>query len=112
MSDLLAYLRSAFNPDGPQARNFDARWNLLLSAEVLALDELDEFSATEWATERLMRLIDERWRSMGDRLTLLATNAPVSRLPAKVASRLADGRGSVVEMGGRDLRPMQGWGDR
>lgn len=109
MSDLLAYLRSAFNPKRPQARNFDASWNLLLSAEVLAVDELDEFSTTEWATERLMRLIDERWRSMGDRLTLLATNAPLARLPPKVASRLSDGRGAVVEIAGKDMRPLQTW---
>ena len=47
---------------------------------MLALDELDEFRQSDWAMERFHRLIDERWRSMEERLTLLATNANMRML--------------------------------
>jgi DNA replication protein DnaC len=108
MTDLLDYLRAAFNPE-QRDMSFEKRWDLLVSAEVLALDELDEFNSTPWAAERFMRLIDERWRNMHTRLTLLATNASLSRLPPKVASRLNDGRASVWTLGGADMRRAEGW---
>jgi hypothetical protein len=95
MTDLLDYLRAAYNPDNREL-SFDSRWDLLVRAEVLALDELDEFNTTPWAMERFLRLIDERWRNMQTRLTLLATNSALSQLPPKVASRLRDGRALVV----------------
>jgi DNA replication protein DnaC len=109
VTDLLDYLRSAFNPNQPPSDTFARRWELLIDVKVLALDELDEFSATAWAEERFQRLIDERWRSMGDKLTLLATNVSLDRLPDKVASRLRDGRASIIHMGGRDMRPVRRW---
>jgi DNA replication protein DnaC len=109
VTDLLDYLRSAFRPENPRALNFDARWMLLLSADVLALDELDEFSSTEWAQERFYRLIDERWLSMSEKLTMLATNSRIADLPPKIASRLSDGRASIVGPGSTDLRPFSRW---
>jgi DNA replication protein DnaC len=108
-TDLLDYLRSAFHPEHPRAENFEQRWDLLISAKVLALDEVDEFSATSWAMERFLRLIDERWRSMHDRLTLMATNVGLERLPPKVASRMRDGRANVVQIEGRDMRGVKRW---
>lgn len=106
VTDLLDYLRAAYNPqaEGP---GFDGRWDLLIKADVLALDELDEFNTTPWAMERFMRLIDERWRRMDEGLTLLATNSRINALPGKVASRLRDGRAVVIEMAGPDMRPYQ-----
>lgn len=107
-TDLLDWLREAFDPhrdtsDGPDL-SFDRRWRLLTTAQVLAIDELDEFNATPWAMERFLRLIDERWRGMEQMLTLCALNAPVGNLPGKVASRLRDARGAVVEIKGADMR--------
>jgi len=109
VTDLFDYLRSAFNPNQPPAESFAHRWELLIDVKVLALDELDEFSATPWAEERFQRLIDERWRSLDEKLTLLATNVNLDRLPQKVASRLRDGRSAIVQMGGRDMRPIRRW---
>lgn len=108
MSDLLDYLRAAYNPANNAELTFDARWDLLLRAEVLAIDELDQFNATPWAMERFLRLIDERWRQMDSRLTLLATNLPASALPDKVHSRLRDGRAAILQTGGPDMRPYLG----
>lgn len=107
-TDLLDWLREAFDPhrdtsDGPDL-SFERRWRILTTAQVLAIDELDEFNATPWAMERFLRLIDERWRQMEQMLTLCALNAPVTQLPGKVASRLRDARGEVVEIKGADMR--------
>jgi DNA replication protein DnaC len=109
MTDVLDYLRAAYDPQREGTLSFDARWELLVSAEVLSLDELDEFNTSPWAMERFLRLIDERWRHMDSRLTLLATNQRISALPPKVASRLRDGRSQVISIGGRDMRPLQEW---
>lgn len=108
MSDLLDYLRAAYNPANTSELSFDARWDLLLRAEVLAIDEVDQFNATPWAMERFLKLIDERWRMMDSRLTLLATNLPPVALPDKVYSRARDGRAAILSTGGPDMRPYLG----
>ena len=105
MADLLDYLRAAYNPTVTTTLTFDARWELLTHAEVLAIDEMDQFNATQWATERFLLLIDERWRNMDTRLTLLATNSRLVELPDKVYSRLRDGRAYTYSMAGPDVRP-------
>lgn len=107
VTDLLDYLRQAYAPN--TELSFDARWDLLLRAEVLALDEVDEFNTTPWAMERFLRLMDERWRNLDRVLTLCATNSRINAMPEKVASRLRDGRAMVVELTGADMRPYQRW---
>lgn len=109
MTDLLDWLRAAFNPnrieeDGVDL-SFERRWRLLTTCRVLAIDEVDEMNPTPWALERLCRIFDERWRSMEQALTVVALNQPVTVLPGKVASRLRDGRGYVIQINGADMRP-------
>ncbi|MCW5844567.1 MAG: hypothetical protein KIT77_25165 [Caldilinea sp.] len=58
---LLDYLRAAFDPEH-EAREFDARWQALIDIPVLCIDELDEYTATDWATIRFKMLLDFRWR--------------------------------------------------
>lgn len=101
MSDVLDYLRAAFSPKNEEP--FEERWNLLIKCEVLCLDELDEFNVTDWAKERFLRLVDERWRNRDEVLTLFALNGDVNALLPKVASRLVQGR--VLDMRSTDLRP-------
>lgn len=102
MPDILDYLRAAFNPKLEES--YEDRWQQLISCEVLAIDELDEFNSTPWANERFLRLIDERWRKRADMLTIIGMNGKASLLLPKVASRLT--QGSVFEMVGKDLRPL------
>lgn len=101
MPDVLDYLRSAFNPKN-EDESFEGRWKLLIECPVLCLDEMDEFSATEWARERFLRLVDERWRNRDSRLTVVALNGDPRSLLPKVASRLM--QGTVLEMRSQDLR--------
>jgi DNA replication protein DnaC len=104
-SDVLNYLRNAYDPNREDKTDFDRRWDLLVKVDVLALDELDDFNATPWAMEYFLRLMDERWRSINSKITLLATNTAVDNLAPKVASRLKDGRAMVVKVEGKDIRP-------
>lgn len=102
MPDVLDYLRATFNPKNEEV--YDDRWRLLVECDVLALDELDEFNATEWAKERFLRLIDERWRNRDRLLTVVALNGDPALLLPKVASRLMQGR--VLPMRNVDMRSI------
>lgn len=115
VADLLSWLREGFSPSverDPEDRSYDNRWRLLVNCQCLALDELTAFSVTPWAAERFERLIDERWRSMGDKLTLCALNGErgetpdqvLSGLPGVVESRLSDRRAKLIAIGGVDMR--------
>lgn len=106
---LLDYLRSAYRP-GVEL-DADQRWELLISTEVLAVDELEKFNATEWALERFSRLVDERWRRMGRLLTLFATNTVISALPGDIQSRMEDGRAEIIKLTGADMRKLNEWDD-
>lgn len=108
-TDLLDFLRNAFDPnrsrDEDDAGSFDDRWRLLTTAACLAVDELDEFSPTAWARERFLRLVDERWQHIDDRLTLFAANT-LATLEPKVRSRLGDGRALLLHLDEADWRPL------
>jgi len=106
---LLDYLRAAFDPDH-EASGFDARWQALIDIPVLCIDELDEYTATDWASVRFKMLLDYRWRDLGSKRTAFAVNLKPgqtleqTKLPEKVVSRLSDGRGRIVAVYGSDLR--------
>lgn len=113
VADLLGWLRAAFDPNverDPEDQSFERRWALLVGCRCLALDELTAFSVTPWAAERFERLIDERWRNMGQTITLCAFNADDdervgANLPGVVESRLRDRRAAWVGIGGTiDMR--------
>lgn len=101
-AELLDHLRRAYAPESDTS--LDARWDMLINCEVLALDELDRFKSTEWAEEKFGSFMDLRYRYMDNRLTLCAMNGKLSDLPSRVASRLNDGRARVIEMRGIDVR--------
>lgn len=114
-ADALAWLRGGFDQSARDGEDFsyDKRWQLLTHAPCLALDEMTAFSVTPWAAERFERLIDERWRSMGELLTICAFNAGGAELmqtglPAVVESRLRDRRAQWIHMGGMDMRQVRG----
>lgn len=109
VSDVLDYLRSAYDPERAVELSADDRWHLLTTVDVLALDELDQFKTTPWAMEKFLTLIDERWRNIDRTVTLLASNAAVANLPEKVASRLQDRRAHLFHLAGPDMRKFNTW---
>ena len=122
-ADMLAWLRAGFDQSQRDGEDFsyEKRWQMLTTVRCLALDEMTAFSVTPWAAERFERLIDERWRSMRDLLTICAFNASEEpeegrsglpgvveiRLPGVVESRLRDVRAQWINVGGRDMRRVR-----
>jgi len=121
LAGFLDYLKAAFDPKA--LMSYTARYDRMLAVQVLAIDELDKISMTEWADEKLYQLLDDRYRRAGQCLTVLASNnrlcdrdgagqvtrtyhiLPNSRYEAPIISRLLDGRFLVADMGDADARP-------
>lgn len=106
LSDLLNYLRDAFNPESTD--NLDSRWDLLVGVPVLAIDEIDKTKSTAWAMERFTALVDKRWANMHGQLTIYGMNADLKSLDAAglghITDRLEDTRGTIVNFTGKSMR--------
>lgn len=95
VADLLDRAR----PDG------DLTVPAIAEADLLLLDDLGAFKATEWTAEALYRIVDRRWSDMLP--TIVTTNMPPDQLSAWVGDRLASRLAAtltVVPMTGKDLR--------
>lgn len=117
-ADMLAWLRAGFDQAQRLAKQdvedftFDQRWKLLAEVRCLALDEITAYNVTPWAAERLERLIDSRWRSRRELLTICAFNAETADdmqtdLPGVIESRLRDRQAQWIPMGGVDMRRIR-----
>ncbi len=100
--DLLDRYRATYDEDRATetVETVDAQ---LRQLAVLVLDDFGTHKSTEWAEERLFRLVDERYRDL--RPLVVTTNAGLLELPDRVKSRLADGSCStLVQVSGPDRR--------
>lgn len=100
MPDLLQALRQAV-----QREQFDAFFDRLCRVHVLAIDEVDRFNQTDWASEQVYRLVDERYRQRHRLGTVFATNTDPNTADGALGylfSRLRDGR--VVHITAGDYR--------
>ena len=100
--DLLDRYRATFDEDRA-TETVEAVDAQLRHCAVLVLDDLGTHKSTEWAEERLFRLIDERYRDL--RPLVVTTNVGLLELPDRIKSRLADGSCStLVNFTGPDRR--------
>jgi DNA replication protein DnaC len=104
-AELLDHLRATFRPDAPVT--FDALWERVMAARILALDEVDRMNATPFAVEKFFELVDVRYRHGADRLTAFATNSAVDDLPEYLVSRMRDKRSALFELAGVDVRQVR-----
>ena len=104
-AQLLDHLRSAFAPNAEVS--FDATWDRVSTARVLALDEMDRWNPTPWAQEKFFQLIDARYRDGANMLTVFATNSDIDTLPGYVQSRMMDRRCRIFRMTGADVRQVR-----
>jgi len=108
MAELLDYLRDAFNPKR-ESEGYEERWETLVNAPVLVIDELEKFNTSPWAMEKFTQLLHILYRNINRQLTLMATNATVGNLPGDLRSRLSDGRATICKILGADQRPENNW---
>ena len=100
--DLLDRYRATYDEDRA-TETVEAVDAQLRQCAVLVLDDLGTHKSTEWAEERLFRLIDERYRDL--RPLVVTTNVGLQKLPDRIKSRLADGSCStLVNVSGPDRR--------
>lgn len=103
VAGLLDDLQHSFADD----REHERLWKRATTVDVLALDDIGAEQATEWRSERLARLVDERYQN--NRPVLVATNFPPGAweemLGARTVSRLL-GMTFQVELQGSDRRVM------
>lgn len=95
--DLLDRLRSAFNPNAPQA--YDAAFEQVRSAPLLILDDLGSQTGTPWAEEKLFQLLNHRYNACLP--TVITTCLTIKELDARLASRLTDPQVSTILLMGR-----------
>ncbi len=86
VSDLLDYLRAAFEPTAPVS--FDKRLQQLRRAPLLILDNLGGQTSTPWAHEKLYQLLSYR---LGARLpTVITTSLTLEEIEPRLRVRLMD----------------------
>ena len=102
MPDLLDYLRTGYAPNA--ATTYDARWQPLIDARVLCIDEIDRYSPTPWAEQKVFQLINARYENGQDHLTCFALNAAIDTLPDYLQSRLRDRQCYLFHLAGQDVR--------
>ncbi|MBI3244753.1 MAG: ATP-binding protein [Chloroflexi bacterium] len=109
-ADLLDHLRATFSPDSYV--RYDKRFAEVKGAPLLVLDDLALESATPWAKEKLMQLIDYRY--VAALPTVITTSADKAELDDRLQTRLLDPRLSVVcpitapiYKGGKSVKPAK-----
>ncbi|MCB0216887.1 MAG: ATP-binding protein [Chloroflexi bacterium] len=84
--DLLDHLRAAYAPGA--AEGYDARFEAVRDAPLLALDDLGTESPTPWAAEKLFQILNHRYNA---RLaTVITTNHALEDLDERLRSRLSE----------------------
>jgi len=100
--DLLDRYRATFDTERA-TETVEAVDAQLRRLAVLVLDDLGTHKSTEWAEERLFRLIDERYRE--NQPLVVTTNVGLVELPDRLKSRLSDGTcGTQINVAGIDRR--------
>jgi len=104
--DLISYIRSSFNLKREVIDdNAYARLLRFEQVNVLAIDEFDKISVTDWVQEQFTDLIDRRYRLALDKQcgTLIAMNDDPRNQPSWIYSRLS--QGVILFNSDDDIRP-------
>lgn len=86
--DLLDHLRATYGPESNI--RYDKRFQQIRNVPLLILDDLGTESATPWAREKLLQLINYRYIVPAP--TVFATSIPLNELDQRILSRLLDKR--------------------
>ncbi len=106
--DLLDHLRSTYSPGS--AVSYDERFDSILEAPLLILDDLGTQQATPWAQEKLYQLFNYRYNA---RLpTVITSNRMLEEMDPRLRSRMTDPElCQIYRMVTRDFRGS-GHGDQ
>jgi len=107
--DLLAEIRKEFNSDGSmQAFTENGVYDQVCEVGLLAIDDLGNAKASDFAVDQVSNLIDTRWREK--RPTILTTNLGLDALRDVYGERFISrvkGAGPVLQFNGKDRRLLE-----
>jgi DNA replication protein DnaC len=110
MADLMDDIRQAYDAQKPQTE-LQAKLRWFSGLPLLAIDEAEKVQETGFVDERRFQILDARYEAATRQeygITLLAANVPPEKLPGALASRIKDGRFTVVHITANDVRPVAG----
>lgn len=84
--DLLDHLRAAYSPDS--AVSYDQRFETVLTAPLLILDDLGTQHTTPWAREKLYQIFNYRYNAALP--TVITSNRPLEEIDPRLRSRMSD----------------------
>jgi DNA replication protein DnaC len=84
--DLLDHLRSTYSPES--TISYDQRFEAILTAPLLILDDLGTQHTTAWAREKLYQLFNYRYNAKLP--TVITTNRPLEAMDPRLRSRMND----------------------
>lgn len=102
--DILDAIKTTYN-DGSNGETESAVKARYANMKLLAVDEVDRISGTDWANATLMSVLDTRYSRRSSCCTLFATNSKPNEMPVGfeyLASRFLDGM--RIPITGKDLR--------
>ena len=112
MADLIDDLRSSYDEERSQSE-IVKRMNKWSDVHLLAIDEMDKGSLTEFVKERRFAILNKRYEKAvyKQSITLMVSNSPPEELGSYLFSRIRDNRFDVVHLNGEDARAAQDWTD-
>jgi DNA replication protein DnaC len=103
MPDLLNELRDA----SARGDDYGERLRRFVEAPLLAVDELDKLRDTAFVDDVLYAIFLARYQQRETHATIIGYNADgAHRIPPFLTSRMCDSRFTLIDLGGRDLRPI------
>ena len=82
---MLDWLRASYSA---YSDSYQERFDRIRTVPVLILDDLGAESGTEWAGEKIFQILN--YRTVNQLATVITTNAGLSELDGRIASRLSD----------------------
>lgn len=92
--DLLDHLRSTFEPESRV--KYDEVFEMVKNSSLLILDDFGEHNTTRWAQEKLYQIINHRYNARLPMVVTMFFSLDDEEIEARIASRLADPRISLV----------------
>lgn len=103
MPDLLNELRDAIS----RKDDYSEKLRRFAQAPLLAIDELDKLRDGDFVNDVLYAIFLARYAQRDTLATIIGYNADgVDRIPPFIRSRMSDSRFVLIDLGGRDLRPI------
>lgn len=112
MADMIDDLRASYDEEKSQGE-IVRRMEKWTGVHLLALDEMDKGTVTQFVEERRFTILNKRYEKAlyKQSITLMVSNSPPENLGQYLYSRIRDNRFHIVHLNGEDVRSGLDWTD-